>query len=95
MAERICSVVRRSASPIGDGSVSTTVSIGVATRVDTEMVDAVMSAADRAVYEAKRSGRDRWVLAAQEDYASSPRQRYSQDRAGNERQGSLNRNSRP
>jgi diguanylate cyclase (GGDEF)-like protein len=78
VAEGICRLARRSALPVGDVNVTVTVSVGVAARTGMEMVDAVMNAADRAVYEAKRAGRDRWLLAANEDLDSCRQQIYRQ-----------------
>ena len=69
VAEGICRLVRHSALSVVN--VTATVSVGVAARAGTEMVDAVMSAADHAVYEAKRAGRDRWTLAAPASSGSS------------------------
>jgi diguanylate cyclase (GGDEF)-like protein len=72
VAEGICRLVRRSALSVGEVNVTATVSVGVAARAGTEMVDAVMSAPDRAVYEAKRAGRrDRWTVAAPASSGSS------------------------
>ena len=78
MAEAICRHVRRAALRVGDVCVTATVSVGVACRTGTELVDTVMSAADRAVYEAKRAGRDRWLFARTEDFDSRPQQVHPQ-----------------
>jgi diguanylate cyclase (GGDEF)-like protein len=68
----ICSHVRRSDLQVGDVCVTATVSIDVASRIGSELIDAVMSAADRAVYQAKRAGRDRWLLPRTEGFESHP-----------------------
>lgn len=78
IAESICSHVRRSDLQVGDVCVTATVSIGVASRIGSELIDAVMSAADRAVYQAKRAGRDRWLLARKEGFESHPQQNLPQ-----------------
>jgi diguanylate cyclase (GGDEF)-like protein len=62
-AERICRAVGRP-KPDADPAITVpSVSIGAAMRLPNEPIDVVMKAADAAAYEAKRAGRDRWVLA--------------------------------
>lgn len=63
LAERICSGVRRLVCSHEGEPISTTVSVGVALREPGESVLAAIKRADRAVYEAKRAGRNRWRLA--------------------------------
>ena len=46
-----------------DGTVATTLSIGLAVRQPQEVVSAWVARADRAMYDAKRSGRDRVIVA--------------------------------
>lgn len=46
--------------------VAVTVSVGVATGDDAAGLDSVLAAADRALYDAKESGRDRLMVAAPE-----------------------------
>lgn len=62
LAGRIC----REAALTGvhaDGEfVSTTVSIGIAARRSGQSLDEVMRAADKAAYDAKRAGRNRWAI---------------------------------
>jgi len=64
-AERLCALVKE-CSPAFEGvSPALTVSIGVAAaRVDTAGIEPLMRQADQALYEAKRLGRDRIVMAA-------------------------------
>jgi diguanylate cyclase (GGDEF)-like protein len=63
-AARICQTVSGSRNHRDQAIPAPTISVGVAMRSNDEPLDAVMKAADDAAYEAKRSGRDRWVLAA-------------------------------
>lgn len=70
LAERIGGAVRALECSIGNFRLHPTVSIGVASRVDGEDVDATLRAADAALYQAKDTGRDRWRVA-------SPRRDYS------------------
>jgi two-component system cell cycle response regulator len=64
IAERIRRAVRETHVDDGDRRVSVAVSLGGATYgKDVESVDAIVAAADAALYEAKRRGRDRVVLA--------------------------------
>lgn len=67
LAERICSGVRRLVCSHEGEQISTTVSVGVALREPGESVLAAIKRADRAVYEAKRAGRNRWRLAGPAD----------------------------
>jgi diguanylate cyclase (GGDEF)-like protein len=72
LAERIRGTVRRAAMPLRDraGSVSVTLSIGVAAaRADHHAFDALFEVADRALYEAKRRGRDTVVSADESEEA--------------------------
>ena len=68
LAERIRSTVRRASIPLRErsGSISVTLSIGVVgARPEHTDFDALFEAADRALYEAKRRGRDTVVSAAE------------------------------
>ena len=70
LAERIRSTVRRASVPLRErsGSISVTLSIGVAgARPEHTDFDALFEAADRALYEAKRRGRDTVVSAAESE----------------------------
>jgi diguanylate cyclase (GGDEF)-like protein len=60
LAEKIGHDTRRVEHRHGGETISATVSIGVSLRRDDAVVDAVLKAADDAVYAAKRAGRDRW-----------------------------------
>src|SRR5690606_34676779 len=52
VADRICDAVRRSSLPRNGFSCAATISVGVALRVASGSLDDIMSAADRAAYEA-------------------------------------------
>jgi diguanylate cyclase (GGDEF)-like protein len=60
LAEKIGHDARRVEHRHGGETISATVSIGVSLRREDADVDAVLKAADDAVYAAKRAGRDRW-----------------------------------
>jgi len=69
IAERIASRLRESIEaesfPLGDGAeIKITVSMGVVSRRGQLEADALVAAADEALYEAKRTGRNRVVMAA-------------------------------
>ena len=69
LAERIRATVRRTSIPLRErsGSTSATLSIGVAgARPEHRDFDALFAVADRAMYEAKRRGRDTVVSAGEE-----------------------------
>ena len=73
LADRIRATVPRASVPLRErvGSISVTLSLGVATaRVETRDFDALFEAADRALYEAKRRGRDNVVTASSSDAES-------------------------
>ena len=73
LADRIRATVRRAAVPLRQqsGSISVTLSIGVAgVRPEHRDFDALFAAADRAMYEAKRRGRDAVVLSTEVEEAS-------------------------
>lgn len=63
VAERVCRSVRHAGVPLGGELVTTTVSVGVAVRLPAETLETTLKAADKAAYDAKRGGRDRWSLA--------------------------------
>lgn len=63
VAERACRSVRHAGISVAGEFVTTTVSVGLAVRAPSESLDATMRAADKAAYEAKRGGRDRWAPA--------------------------------
>ncbi len=63
LAHRLCDAVRGRVLWQGSVQVSATVSIGVATGSGNEDFDGMLRAADGALYEAKRTGRDRWCVA--------------------------------
>jgi len=73
LAERIRTTVRRAAIPLRErsGSISVSLSIGVAAaRPDHRDFDGLFEAADRALYEAKRRGRDIVVTATESEEQS-------------------------
>ncbi len=59
IAERLCASVRAHRTEWKDQTLRVTVSVGVATLKDEESLERVIARADRALYQAKRSGRDR------------------------------------
>jgi diguanylate cyclase (GGDEF)-like protein len=63
LAEAICLAVRATACRHRGHDLHATVSIGVALGTGSEKVEQLLKAADTAVYEAKRTGRDRWCMA--------------------------------
>lgn len=63
LASRLCERARALATQHRGASIRATLSVGVALRRDAEPIDAVLKAADMAVYKAKESGRDRWCVA--------------------------------
>jgi diguanylate cyclase (GGDEF)-like protein len=70
LAERVRSTVRRTSIPLRErsGTISISLSIGVAeARADHHEFDALFEVADRALYEAKRRGRDAVVSAEEID----------------------------
>ena len=71
LADRIGGAVRSLDCSIGNYRLNPTVSIGVANRINGEVVDATLRGADAALYQAKNTGRDRWRVAA-------PRRDYSE-----------------
>jgi diguanylate cyclase (GGDEF)-like protein len=64
-AARLCSLIRDMNIPFGETVLSVTVSIGIAEfRHDSDSWDSLLNRADTAMYEAKSSGRDRWIVAS-------------------------------
>ena len=63
-AERLCTHVRSLLMKPGEKEITLTVSIGIAQyKVHNEDWEALLSRADAALYQAKNSGRDRWVVS--------------------------------
>jgi diguanylate cyclase (GGDEF)-like protein len=70
LAERLRQQVRNHPLTIADEKVNVTVSVGVAgAAAGTSGIEALIRRADEALYEAKRSGRDRVVVSRQRDVA--------------------------
>jgi len=63
LAQRIHEVCRGLVYWVGRTPLTVTVSIGLAIRAHDESIDVMLQAADAALYEAKRAGRDRWYMA--------------------------------
>jgi two-component system cell cycle response regulator len=67
-AQRLCDLVRKSTPTIYGEALGVTISIGVAgASIKTSGVEILMRRADQALYDAKRSGRDRVVLSSAHD----------------------------
>lgn len=63
LAERIRETCRGLVYWFGRTPLTVTASIGLAVRANDESIDVMLQAADAALYEAKRAGRDRWYMA--------------------------------
>ena len=63
VAERIRNALEQTPLLAGDARINLTVSIGLATRIPSADIDAVLKKADEALYAAKASGRNRVVIA--------------------------------
>jgi diguanylate cyclase (GGDEF)-like protein len=63
LAERIRGTCRGLVYWLGRTPLTVTASIGLAVRANDESIDVMLQAADAALYEAKRAGRDRWYMA--------------------------------
>ena len=62
-AQRLCEQVRSLSIPVGDQTLSVTISLGIAQyKVQKEDWQAFLSRADRALYQAKNNGRDQWFI---------------------------------
>lgn len=72
VADRICCAVRSAPLKSNSGFCSATISIGISFCAPGESLDAVMSVADKAGYDAKRRGRDRWVVAGNASPSQGP-----------------------
>ncbi len=68
IARRLCESIRTLRIPCGDGEIGVTASIGIATPLEAPGgLDHVLAAADAALYEAKRAGRNRVMMAGAAD----------------------------
>jgi len=62
MAQRLCERMRSLSIPVGDQSLSVTISIGVAQyKIEKEDRQSFLRRADRALYQAKNNGRVQWT----------------------------------
>ena len=65
LAERLCELVRENSLDVAGRVLRLTVSIGVAeATIRTAVIETLMRDADQALYDAKRAGRDRVVIAS-------------------------------
>jgi diguanylate cyclase (GGDEF)-like protein len=64
IAERICAAMAGTAVPYQDRPIHVTVSIGVTALHPGESIEQWLSRADKALYEAKRNGRNRYAVAS-------------------------------
>lgn len=62
-AEDLIQKIKTSVSDVCNGSISVTLSIGVATKQKKDSSSSIITAADNALYQAKRAGRDRIMYA--------------------------------
>jgi diguanylate cyclase (GGDEF)-like protein/PAS domain S-box-containing protein len=65
-ATRVCIAVSKSWTDAGTSKVHVTASVGATLSRETDTPESIVSRADRALHEAKRSGRDRFFLAPRE-----------------------------
>ena len=71
LAERLCRNARASGFEHDGHRIGATLSIGLVVGGPKDGLDALMKAADKAAYEAKRAGRDRWSLATAGTFAEA------------------------
>lgn len=62
-AENLIQKIKTSVSDVCNGCISVTLSIGVATKQKKDSSSSIITAADNALYQAKRVGRDRIMYA--------------------------------
>ena len=62
-AQRLCEQARSLTVPVGDQTLSVTISLGIAQyKIQKEDWQTFLSRADRALYQAKNNGRDQWII---------------------------------
>jgi diguanylate cyclase (GGDEF)-like protein/PAS domain S-box-containing protein len=72
LAQRLLQRVRGHEVSVGEQRIGFTVSVGVAAQRTGDTIEALLERADRALYRAKAQGRDRALLAADDDPAHQP-----------------------
>lgn len=72
LAETLRGLIDRARIPVGHTELRVTASIGVTTAAAGEQVEAVIARADRALYDAKRAGRDRVCVAEAPPVVAGP-----------------------
>jgi diguanylate cyclase (GGDEF)-like protein len=71
-AEAVCSLMRSEAGTIAGHEIGLTVSIGCAVHIPGQTLERIMKRADAALYQAKRTGRDRVCVAEAEVSVQDP-----------------------
>lgn len=69
VANTLCEAVRHAGRMIADHEINLTISVGVAQHAGENTIEKTMKLADEALYHAKRTGRDRYHIAAANDLA--------------------------
>ena len=73
-AARLCKQMRETAIEVHEHKITVTFSIGVAQlNIGTEDWQTVLNRADNAMYDAKKNGRDGWVVAPPSAFGTSPK----------------------
>lgn len=72
LADALCNAMRRSGKIIAGHRINLTISIGVAQHRPSNTLEQTMKLADEALYHAKRTGRDRYHIAADNESDATP-----------------------